>query len=347
VADNIRANQSGLEAIGPYRNSLRGNQLGLEAIGPYRDNLRANQSGLEAIGILNPPTSNIRADQLGLEAIGILLTELRANQAGVEVCGIPSLSEAFVVTEYGNLLMDTNADVQVDANSRGLVDSGASLTLHNVIVWSLQQGSSCAFTSYGNVTAIGASTLLMRLASFNVQRGTCVIGSTSDATTAIVLGNGVDPVALSITGAFSADDTSALNLGSIPGSQGPASLTIGKDAGLALSAISFNLIGVLDLEGVALEISGAADGDSVSTTGTVIADFLWQEQDGWEPFTVFFNDASYEPIPVTWSWAFGDGGTSGLQNPVYAYAAAGDYVVTLTIASAGGASVMTRTITVT
>jgi gliding motility-associated-like protein len=41
-------------------------------------------------------------------------------------------------------------------------------------------------------------------------------------------------------------------------------------------------------------------------------------------------------LPVTWSWSFGDGGTSSLQNPSHAYGAAGSYLTTLIVTTAAG-----------
>lgn len=40
--------------------------------------------------------------------------------------------------------------------------------------------------------------------------------------------------------------------------------------------------------------------------------------------------------PTSWSWDFGDGGTSTSRNPIYTYAAAGTYTVTLTVGNAAG-----------
>ena len=50
--------------------------------------------------------------------------------------------------------------------------------------------------------------------------------------------------------------------------------------------------------------------------------------------TVNFEDYSYASTPISsWTWGFGDGTTSSDQNPAHTYAAAGEYVVTLTITS--------------
>ena len=57
---------------------------------------------------------------------------------------------------------------------------------------------------------------------------------------------------------------------------------------------------------------------------------------------VFFSDGSLGN-PVSWSWTFGDGGTSTQQNPMHAYAAPGEYVVSLTIGDGFGTHTHTET----
>ncbi|MBV6646241.1 MAG: S8 family serine peptidase [Cyclobacteriaceae bacterium] len=47
--------------------------------------------------------------------------------------------------------------------------------------------------------------------------------------------------------------------------------------------------------------------------------------------TTFFEDLS-DGTPDTWSWDFGDGGTSSDQNPKHSYSTIGDFEVTLTVA---------------
>ncbi len=64
-----------------------------------------------------------------------------------------------------------------------------------------------------------------------------------------------------------------------------------------------------------------------------------------QPYTVQFNDTSTGP-PTHWSWSFGDGGASDLQNPVHSYpATAATWYVTLNVSNPAGSSETTGTVT--
>lgn len=60
---------------------------------------------------------------------------------------------------------------------------------------------------------------------------------------------------------------------------------------------------------------------------------------------VTFTDNSTGAI--TWSWDFGDGDTSDIQNPVHYYAALGTYTVTLTISDGVCSNTITQTVVIT
>jgi PKD repeat protein len=53
------------------------------------------------------------------------------------------------------------------------------------------------------------------------------------------------------------------------------------------------------------------------------------------PLAISFIDQSTgSPItgsPISWSWNFGDGGTSTIENPLHTYVSDGQYTVTLTV----------------
>ncbi len=57
--------------------------------------------------------------------------------------------------------------------------------------------------------------------------------------------------------------------------------------------------------------------------------------------TIQFVDQSNGPA-TNWSWDFGDGGTSVLQNPVHTFPAPGNYIVTLTVSNPLGRSSSTK-----
>jgi len=75
---------------------------------------------------------------------------------------------------------------------------------------------------------------------------------------------------------------------------------------------------------------------------TPVADFSGTPTSGDAPLTVSFTDLSANN-PDSWSWDFGDGGTSTAQNPTYEYTTAGTYSVTLTAANCAGSDVVTKT----
>ncbi len=77
------------------------------------------------------------------------------------------------------------------------------------------------------------------------------------------------------------------------------------------------------------------------------AAFTGSPTSGSAPLTVSFTDQSTGPD--SWSWDFGDTGTSTLQNPDHIYTTAGTYTVSLTVTNAYGNDVVTKTdyITVT
>ena len=72
------------------------------------------------------------------------------------------------------------------------------------------------------------------------------------------------------------------------------------------------------------------------------ADFSGTPTSGCTPLTVNFTDLSSGEI-TSWSWNFGDGGTSSAQNPSHTYVTAGDYTVSLTVTDASGSDTEVKT----
>jgi len=100
---------------------------------------------------------------------------------------------------------------------------------------------------------------------------------------------------------------------------------------------------------VHLTASGPGGDNTLVQTDLVVVDqpitqasFSTTGSTGQVPLTVSFTDQS-SGNPTAWSWVFGDGGTSTLQNPVHTYQAPGTYTVSMTAAGPRGADTITRT----
>lgn len=98
---------------------------------------------------------------------------------------------------------------------------------------------------------------------------------------------------------------------------------------------------------VTLMVMNAAGSDTVSQAVVITPD-LPVSQFTYKPngLQVNFADAS-TGNPSSWSWTFGDGGTSTQQNPVHNYPAFGNYTVTLKVTNAAGANSSTQIVTLT
>lgn len=103
---------------------------------------------------------------------------------------------------------------------------------------------------------------------------------------------------------------------------------------LALSAIVFGLLGC-----------GSSMSTASSSATTPIAAFTYAPTTPGTAQPVSFTDTSTGG-PTAWSWNFGDGGTSAVQNPSHTYAAAGAFAVTLTASNAAGSSSVSHNVTV-
>lgn len=77
-------------------------------------------------------------------------------------------------------------------------------------------------------------------------------------------------------------------------------------------------------------ISSTATKVSYITVQPFSADFSGTPTWGYQPLAVQFTDASVGKVDQ-WSWIFGDGNVSTLQNPQYTYPDAGNYTVSLTV----------------
>lgn len=89
--------------------------------------------------------------------------------------------------------------------------------------------------------------------------------------------------------------------------------------------------------GTALETSTI----TVAENQLPVADFSGSPNSGSVPLRVDFTDLSTNA--TSWSWDFGDGGTSIQQNPSYTYESAGTYTLILSVTNAHGSNITTKT----
>jgi PKD repeat protein len=75
--------------------------------------------------------------------------------------------------------------------------------------------------------------------------------------------------------------------------------------------------------------------------GSPIVDFVADPTTGEAPLDVLFTDQSTGAI-TSWSWDFGDGGTSTVQNPSHMYTSAGTYTVSLTVSDSSSSDTETK-----
>jgi len=100
---------------------------------------------------------------------------------------------------------------------------------------------------------------------------------------------------------------------------------------------------------VTLTVTNSAETKATSKTITVKpvvrADFTYSPTNPMVGTSIQFTDKSTGNI-TSWSWQFGDGGTSTQKNPTKTYSAAGSYNVKLTVSDGTTSNSMTQTVTV-
>jgi PKD repeat protein/photosystem II stability/assembly factor-like uncharacterized protein len=100
---------------------------------------------------------------------------------------------------------------------------------------------------------------------------------------------------------------------------------------------------------VSLTVTGPGGSDTETKTDFIDvqwpvpnAEFSGYPTIGSPPLNVSFTDMTADTVN-TWSWDFGDGGVSSMQNPVHQYTLAGTYTVSLTATGPGGSDTETKT----
>jgi PKD repeat protein len=125
------------------------------------------------------------------------------------------------------------------------------------------------------------------------------------------------------------------------GSSGPIASYLWDFNGVATSTVQnpSYTFGSAGTKTVTVEATGAGGSDIetiiVTVYNPISADFTASQPDG--PGTaVVFNATATGPPVASWSWTFGDGGTSTAQNPSHTYAGPGVQNVTLTVTDGAG-----------
>lgn len=98
--------------------------------------------------------------------------------------------------------------------------------------------------------------------------------------------------------------------------------------------------------GMTLLVCGCKKNDTSSTPATPapVANFTYTGAGSFAPSTVQFTSTSSDA--TTYSWDFGDNGTSTEQNPSHLFTLGGTYTVRLIATGAGGSNSITKTINI-
>ena len=88
--------------------------------------------------------------------------------------------------------------------------------------------------------------------------------------------------------------------------------------------------------------TATATATATATPQPPVPDFTGTPTSGYVALSVTFTDKSTN-APTSWSWTFGDGGTSNSKNPVHVYNAVGTYTVTLKATNSAGSNTITKT----
>ena len=219
-----------------------------------------------------------------------------------------STTQTGYITEWFWDFGDGNTQTVIFPNS-GDVTHQYAATGNYVVTLTITNSDSCSNSSQNSVTILPSPT-----AMFTNTEGcqSTPIDFTDQSTQ-----NGGGSI---ISWAWDFDD---------PGSGSDNTSTLQNPTHLFSSSGSFDVLLVVE------NINGCIDSITMSVTveANPEVDFTWDNAcvDADVEFT-----SDYTGGDATYSWTFGDGGTSNLPNPTYSYTTPGDYTVTLTITTTLG-----------
>jgi PKD repeat protein len=193
----------------------------------------------------------------------------------------------------------------------------------------LYEFDNLAPSSWTDRTATGSSPT----ASTSVSTAASAMTSQASETMIAAVGAGDAPTTL--TSAFGWTDSDTVTAGA-PSKQ----KTLGFAVREVTAAGSYGYAGTLSTADQSAAV--LATYRTVTPTTAPTASFTAVPTSGYAPLDVQFSDTS-TGTPASWSWTFGDGMGSTLQDPLHTYRAAGTYTVSLTVTNAAGSDTSTRT----
>lgn len=110
------------------------------------------------------------------------------------------------------------------------------------------------------------------------------------------------------------------------------------------TSISFNI--VVSSSNLTVDFGHGTGFDYTPPTDSIVADAHGPYISTINTAIQFTGSATGGTPPYTWSWAFGDGGTSTIQNPTHSYANSGTYTATLTVTDGTYTGSDTSTVTI-
>lgn len=132
-----------------------------------------------------------------------------------------------------------------------------------------------------------------------------------------------------------------------PLTSGSQNLFIGGINGYSSSSLNGNIDEVRISKGIARWTASFTPPDhEYGPVVAPVANFTGTPLSGIAPLNVSFTDTSTN-YPTNWTWLFGAGNNSALQNPTHTYTAAGTYTVSHSATNAGGTNWTNRTAYIT
>jgi parallel beta-helix repeat protein len=225
----------------------------------------------------------------------------------------------------------------------GLSGTAASTTTWSITGISLSAGSNLVYVNASDaVSNVGSDTITVTRDS---TAPTCTITSPTGNPT---YSTGVSTIDLSGSASDNIGVSSVNWSNAATGATGTASGTTSWTiTGMALN-VGSNLVTV-----TAYDAAGNTGSDSITVIYTPLAELAANgtasPTSGTKPLSVSFTcTPSGGASPYTYSWAFGDGGTSTQKNPSHVYNSTGTFTVTVTVTdSASHTAQWTTTLTVT